>query len=140
MLDPESAPEPKFDVPPTPVRLTAFVPPLELMLAKVALRVTAFATIADPPASGEPPRQLKGFTKVSLGRRHSRRVTLTLDYRSFAHWDTSVGAWRADPGCYGVLVGRSSRDLPLRAIVAIDGARCSAAAGVPVVRIRAHTS
>jgi hypothetical protein len=49
-LDPESAPEPKFDVPPTPVRLTAFVPPLELMLAKVAVSVTAFATIADPPA------------------------------------------------------------------------------------------
>jgi beta-glucosidase len=95
--------------------------------------------VADPAAAGEPPRQLKAYAKLSLARRQRRRVTLSLDYRSFAHWDISAGAWRADPGCYGVLIGRSSRDLPLRAIVALGGASCSAPAGVQVVAIPSST-
>jgi beta-glucosidase len=61
-------------------------------------------------------------------------VTLPLDYRSFAHWDTSVHDWRVDPGCYAVAVGRSSRDLPLRAAVALGGAPCpGAVASIPIV-------
>ena len=63
-----------------------------------------------------------------------RRVTLPLDFRSFAHWDTTVQDWRVTPGCYGVLVGRSSRDLPLRATVSVGGASCpGAAASIPLV-------
>ena len=93
--------------------------------------------VADPPAVGEPPHQLKGFTKVSLRRHGRRRVTLTLDSRSFAYWDTASGRWKVAPGCYGILVGTSSRNLPLRGAVAIGGAPCPAIAGVPVARLAA---
>jgi beta-glucosidase len=92
--------------------------------------------VADPPAAGEPPRQLKGFTKVLLNPGESRHVTLPLDFRSFAHWDTSTGAWEVTPGCYGIDVGRSSRDLPLTTTVAVGGASCAgAAASVPIVTV-----
>jgi hypothetical protein len=30
------------------------------------------------------------------------------------YWDTAAGAWHVTPGCHGVMVGSSSRDLPLR--------------------------
>ena len=96
--------------------------------------------VADPSVSGEPPHQLKGYAKVTLARRHKRRVMLRLDVRSFAHWDTSTGTWKADPGCYGILVGSSSRDLPLRGVIALGGASCPAARGVPVLAVPARTT
>jgi beta-glucosidase len=95
--------------------------------------------VADPAATGEPPRQLKGFTKVPLNPGESRRVTVALDFRSFAHWDNGTGAWQVTPGCYGVDVGSSSRDLPLSAVLAVGGASCpGAAASLPVVTTLPH--
>jgi beta-glucosidase len=92
--------------------------------------------IADPLASREPPKQLKGFTKVSLQPGQSRRVTLPLDFRSFAYWSPAAGSWRVARGCYRVLIGRSSRDLPLSGTVAIGGVSCRGAlASVPLVTI-----
>jgi beta-glucosidase len=90
--------------------------------------------VADPPASGEPPRQLRGYEKITLAAGGRQRVTLRLGLRSFAHWDTSTGSWRADPGCYGVRVGFSSRNLPLRGAVPLGGASCSTAPGRPAGR------
>jgi beta-glucosidase len=91
--------------------------------------------VADPPRTGEPPKQLKGFTKVFLSRRQRLRVTLTLDYRSLAYWNTSANRWRVMAGCYSLMIGRSSRDLPLRATVAVGRARCpGAATRLPLVK------
>lgn len=59
-----------------------------------------------------PPRELKGFAKVSLRPGQSRRVVFRLERRAFAHFDPRRG-WTADPGRYAISVGRSSRDLPL---------------------------
>jgi hypothetical protein len=40
--------------------------------------------------------------------------------------------WRIAPGCYRVLVGRSSREIEQRAVIAVRGARCpGAAAKIP---------
>jgi beta-glucosidase len=83
--------------------------------------------VGDPPASGEPPKQLKAFTKVSLEPGGSQRVTLPLDFRSFAYWSPAAGGWRVAPGCYRVMVGRSSRDLPLSATVAVGQVACAGA-------------
>jgi beta-glucosidase len=83
--------------------------------------------VSDPQASGEPPKQLKGFTKVSLEPGQSQRVTLPLDFRSFAYWSPPASSWQAAPGCYRVLVGRSSRDLPLSATLAVGHATCAGA-------------
>jgi beta-glucosidase len=78
--------------------------------------------LAMPAAAGEPPRQLKAFTKVRLEKGSSRRLRFTLDPRAFAHWDDG---WKVTPGCYRVLAGSSSRALPLHRSVALAGGRCS---------------
>jgi beta-glucosidase len=74
-----------------------------------------------PQAAGEPPRQLKGFQKVSLRPGASRRVTFPLDSRSFSHWDTAAGSWAITPGCYDVLVGASSRDIREQGVIGQGG-------------------
>ena len=48
----------------------------------------------------------------------ARTVDVTIDPRSAAHplsfWDTRAGRWRTASGTYGVHVGPSAGDLPLR--------------------------
>jgi beta-glucosidase len=68
-----------------------------------------------PPAAGEPPRQLKGFSRVELAPGRSQRVTIHLDARDFSVWDTTGHAWRPVKGGFTVQVGDSSRSLPLQA-------------------------
>jgi len=77
--------------------------------------------VGDPPAVGEPPRQLKGYRKVFLLPGESQRVTLSLDARSFAYWDDARHGWAVAPGRYTVSVGGSSRDLPLQETVRVRG-------------------
>jgi beta-glucosidase len=84
--------------------------------------------VADPASAGEPPRQLKGFAKVALRPKARRRVTLALDFSSFAHWSSAARRWQVTPGCYRILVGSSSRDLPLSSTAAVGSARCASAA------------
>jgi hypothetical protein len=52
---------------------------------------------------------------------------VTLGRRAFSYWDSLSGAWVASPGCYGILAGNSSRDLPLRGKVAVGDAKCPGA-------------
>jgi beta-glucosidase len=70
--------------------------------------------VVDPPAAGEPPKQLFGFRRVFLGPGKSARVRITAGWRAFAQWSTTAQTWAVTPGLYRVLVGGSSRDLPLR--------------------------
>jgi len=67
--------------------------------------------VAAPAVSGEPPKQLKGFQKVTLDPGKSTTVTVALDKRAFSRWDTATNAWVKDAGTYQVLVGASSRDI-----------------------------
>ncbi len=69
------------------------------------------------PASAPVPRptkELKGFSKVFLRPGETKRVSVTLDARSFSFYDVNSKTWRAEPGDYGVLVGRSSEQIELR--------------------------
>ena len=75
--------------------------------------------VAAPLDAGEPPKQLKGFAKVELKPGEMRRVTITLDARAFSIWDTKIGQWMLAPGLHQILVGTSSRDLPLHSAVTI---------------------
>jgi beta-glucosidase len=72
----------------------------------------------------QPPRQLKGFTKLSLPPGRSETMSFPLDERAFSYWDVGTGGWRVAPGCYGVFVGSSSRDLPLQGAISRGGASC----------------
>ena len=69
--------------------------------------------VGDPSATGEPPRQLKGFNRVDLQAGASQTVQFTLTAHDLAHWADSAGGWTTTAGAYQVLVGDSSRNLPL---------------------------
>ena len=71
----------------------------------------------------QPPRQLKGFTKVALGAGESRRVSFALDERSLSYWNEAAKAWSVAPGCYTLEVGRSSRDPQLTGALTVGGSR-----------------
>ena len=67
--------------------------------------------VADPISAGEPPKQLKGYQKVFLNPGQSTTITIPLDARAFAHWDTTQHTWVIDQGTYQILLGSSSRDI-----------------------------
>jgi hypothetical protein len=75
--------------------------------------------VSAPPSAGEPPRQLKGFAKVSLAPGETRRVTIVLDQRAFSVWDTPTQRWVMAPGQHQVAVGDSSRNLSLSGPVTV---------------------
>ena len=72
----------------------------------------------------QPPKALKGFARVALPPRRSRRVSFVLGRRAFSWWDARADRWRVARGCYRVLVGSSSRDVRRRGVISRGGARC----------------
>jgi beta-glucosidase len=88
------------------------------------------------PSLVQPPRQLKGFTKLDLAPGQSQTVRFKLDQRSLSYWDAATHAWKVTPGCYGVMIGRSSSDVALRGTLAVAGASCPAAPAPPCVSRR----
>ena len=82
----------------------------------------------DPAAAGEPPRQLKGFSRVTLQPGQSKTVRFTLNGHDLSYWNDAAGGWVVPDGDYRVYVGDSSAtaNLPLRgtfAVVRSVGAR-----------------
>ncbi len=70
--------------------------------------------VSMPAAAGEPPRQLKGFQKLTLASGATGHASIVLDARSFQHWDTNKHDWVITPGKYHIQVGSSSRDILLQ--------------------------
>ncbi len=72
--------------------------------------------LGDPAAAGEPPRQLKGFQKVSLRPGQSATVRFPLNGHDLSYWDDSANGWVLPDGGFSVYVGDSSAlaNLPLR--------------------------
>jgi beta-glucosidase len=83
-----------------------------------------YLSLPSLPGVPQPPRQLKGFSKVALAPGQSQRVTMPLDARAFSYWSSAANGWRIAPGCDRVQVGSSSRQLPLSGVLAEDGASC----------------
>ena len=61
-----------------------------------------------------PLKELKGFSKTPLQPGETKRVTLYLDRRAFSFYDVSTPGWKAEPGTFSILVGRSSAQIELR--------------------------
>jgi|YelNatPaOPRAMG01_1025707.scaffolds.fasta_scaffold00095_25 beta-glucosidase len=61
-----------------------------------------------------PPKELKGFCRVSLLPGETARVTLALPIAELAFYDVERRKWVVEPGRFEVLVGASSRDIRLR--------------------------
>jgi beta-glucosidase len=74
------------------------------------------ATVARPPL------ELRAFRKLHLAPGASEVVSFNLGSRAFAYWSTSESNWVVAPGRYEVLVGSSSRDIHLSAVVELPGA------------------
>lgn len=86
-----------------------------------------------PPASElpRPPKELKGYARVSLGPGESREVAVALAPRAFAYWDVRSRSWKVDAGRYEIVVGASARDVRLRETVGLAGASLPATAPQP---------
>lgn len=69
-----------------------------------------------PPKSGvpRPPKELKGFARVSLVAGESKSISMTLEPRAFAYWDNSKKQWAVEAGAYEILAAASSADVRLR--------------------------
>jgi beta-glucosidase len=96
-----------------------------------------------PTRLTRPPKELVAFAKVWLEPGETATVRLTLDSRAFAYWDPGqddkaevdaklakvpvqgggrrrTRGWQVDAGTYGLLVGRSSADLPHTVTVEVN--------------------
>ena len=62
-------------------------------------------------------KELKGFDKIALKPGEEKEVTITLDKRSFAFYNTKENKWSATNGKYEILVGSSSRDIKLQTTI-----------------------
>ena len=70
--------------------------------------------VGEPAEAGEPPSQLKGFTKVSLQPGEQKQVTLAIPVKSLSAWSDRDHGWRLSAGTYEFKVGESSRTFRLR--------------------------
>ncbi|MDE6869654.1 MAG: fibronectin type III-like domain-contianing protein, partial [Clostridia bacterium] len=76
--------------------------------------------VSDPnPVVFKAKKELKGFEKVFIKAGESVKVTHTLDYRSFAFYNTAIGDWHATNGEYNILIGASSRDIKLQGVIQV---------------------
>lgn len=66
-----------------------------------------------PASAGEPPRQLKGFQKVTLSPVATNHVTFALNWEDLAYWNAVTHQWTVPLGAFQVMVGSSSRDIRL---------------------------
>lgn len=65
------------------------------------------------PKAFRPVKELKEFTKVWLKAGEEKEVSVTLDSRAFAYYNTEIHDWYCESGVYEIQVGASSRDIRL---------------------------
>ncbi|MET8336823.1 glycoside hydrolase family 3 C-terminal domain-containing protein [Streptosporangium canum] len=66
-----------------------------------------------------PARWLAGYAPADAGPGESVELTVDVPARALQHWSTDDHAWRAEPGAFTVLAGRSAGDLPLSAVTTL---------------------
>jgi beta-glucosidase len=70
-----------------------------------------------------PEKELKGFAKVELQPGQETRVSIELDSRAFAYYNTDLKQWHVESGAYEILIGASSRDIRLSAAVEMSSSQ-----------------
>jgi beta-glucosidase len=98
------------------LRLTAFAQNVSSREGAEVLQ----AYVGYPPHAGEPPLQLRGFTKTVLEPGESRRIRVDLTPAAFRLWDDKRHQWRIEPGVYRVAVGTSSRDIAYEKFIRVS--------------------
>ena len=80
--------------------------------------------VKDMTASAiRPEKELKGFEKVQLVPGETKTVTMELDKRSFAWYNTELHDWYAASGKYEILIGASSRDIRLSETIELSSSQ-----------------
>lgn len=59
----------------------------------------------------KPLRELKAFAKVRISAGKEKKITFTIPYSFFAHFDSSSGTWQVEGGDYVVEIGTSCEDI-----------------------------
>ncbi|WDZ92715.1 glycoside hydrolase family 3 C-terminal domain-containing protein [Nocardiopsis sp. HUAS JQ3] len=83
--------------------------------------VVQFYVAKPDSAVSRAPRELKGFTGVTLEPGGSERVSVLLSREDLAYWEVRADRWVVEGGEYVVSAGASSRDLRAAAAVAVEG-------------------
>jgi beta-glucosidase len=73
-----------------------------------------------PASTHEPPRRLVGWSKIALDPGEQKDVTVKVEPQMVSIFDPDKNVWEVVPGEYKVWAGRSSRDLPLSATIALS--------------------
>jgi beta-glucosidase len=71
-------------------------------------------------APAAPPKQLRGFVKLSLAAGASGTATFNLRRKDLSYWDASKQNWIVPAGTFSVSVGASSRDIRLTGSIAVS--------------------
>lgn len=71
-------------------------------------------------APDSPPKQLRGFSKLSLGPGESGTVTFNLRKKDLSYWDVEDQNWIVPAGDFKVSVGASSRDVRLTGSITVS--------------------
>jgi beta-glucosidase len=66
-----------------------------------------------PESAGEPPKNLRGFAKLTLAPGASASVELNLEPNDTSIWSTESHSYQKVVGDFSVFVGASSRDIRL---------------------------
>ena len=76
-----------------------------------------------PDSTGEPPKRLVGWQKVTLQPGATQQLTVEVDKNDSSHpmsyWDVTSGSWLTAPGDYPVYVGDSSANLTLAGTIQV---------------------
>jgi beta-glucosidase len=88
---------------------------------------TAQVYLTLPASTHEPPRRLVGWSKVALNPGEQKVVMVEVEPQMVSIFNPDKNSWEVVPGEYKVRVGRSSRDLPLSATIALGSEVAQAA-------------
>ncbi|KAL7928154.1 family 3 glycoside hydrolase [Trichoderma chlorosporum] len=67
-----------------------------------------------------PPKQLRGFAKLSLTPGQTGTATFNIRKRDLSYWDTVSQKWVVPSGSFGISVGASSRDIRLTGSLSVS--------------------
>lgn len=67
-----------------------------------------------------PEKELKAFEKIELNAGEEKKVSIHLNRSSFEHYDADSKKWVVEAGEYQILIGKSSRDIVLKADIEIN--------------------
>jgi beta-glucosidase len=76
--------------------------------------------VGDPATTGEPPEQLKGFTRVTLNPGASTTVSFPVTLHDLAFFNDSTSSFTTVTGNYGMFVGDTSASPQLSGTLAVN--------------------